>query len=164
MASRTSAIASAQVLWASLTSKALYCGNCACKASATRRSTPARWATPASFQARLAFMARATAVLMWLRSNSGTEGTSHAASALCSFDRSRGAVTSSPSLLARDGPNNSAGIGSVASWPRCRGELKSSCMPSDSSANWCTNEVLAPFSSRRRTRYASRSRCWPTGA
>ena len=34
----------------------------------------------------------------------------------------------------------------------------------ESSASWCTNDELAPFSSNRRTRYASRSRCSPTGA
>ena len=33
-----------------------------------------------------------------------------------------------------------------------------------SSASRLTNEVLAPFSSRRRTRYATRSSCGPTGA
>jgi hypothetical protein len=84
----------------------------------------------------------------------------------CSFDRS------SPIELTRSAPYRLRGSGIFACGApsgttfdaSSTGSATRSLIATFSSAMRFTNEVFAPFSSRRRTRYASSVSCVPTGA
>ena len=75
-----------------------------------------------------------------------------------------------PAEFARSAPNRPRGSGMRGCGPQpasstsATGSPTTSSTGSDSSTMRFTNEVLAPFSSRRRTRYGSSSSCEPTGA
>ena len=74
------------------------------------------------------------------------------ASAASSGARSARQARSTPLELARDAPYKSRGKGSATASMRASGEASSTSAPRASSANWCTNDELAPFSSSRRTK------------